>query len=720
MLIRNVKSRQDLENKLKQQAELLQTRINNEALLESVMKDYKNPYKPQALPPQYKTNNEIMRDSLTQQKEAIENIKSLGIDFSVASQITQDLTKLPDGDANIIKLNKNFPFIKKDITKKYNPKYLDSSIIIEYLKEYFAEIDSAIGVNIADEFVSKTPMNAYEKIPSSGLLATLNNEIKRIITDFVLQDVDELTNMVDHLEKMINVSPLGDELKAIDNFPIIERQRLNKQVSRLLTTYKIPSADTIIKILKGLDRDSGQGVDPSLMSSNISISQPDQTETIKNSLAILKNLLGHVSQVSLKNLEEFTNNIRSEIKTISGIESKIPSLGDEEIAIRTNVNKVHTYLTGKINTLGRENIVKRITDEKTGYTTKKGNTYLNQVATIDGNPPNKEHTNVIFELVNKGDQRGAHFVDTLKMVDKNDNMSDIDKSVVIDVDFDRFLKIARLSVRQDGKYDLILPGSPGHRSSEKDRRYTIGQLNKIVQSVEGDKEKIREKVESKHGYDPENVMDDRLIESQGFGLSKKIIKHFKKDEKEMMRLKKAYDKHLYNEEKVDKGFMSRKIKLGKGISIPKDEPKFKEFGKFIINYRQLMEDNVLNLRYPSMGNIPSIKPVNVDENYKEFIIDVLENGKVNKRHYQTLTETEKQHFSKIARMAKVLDVIGFKPDTDGQEDKDMKRLEILLGEVNAGNDNEKILKECKMLIKKYVANGRIDKNKGLQLLMDLE
>ena len=718
MLIRNVKSRQDLENKLKQQAELLQTRINNEALLESVMKDYKNPYKPQALPPQYKTNNEIMRDSLTQQKEAIENIKSLGIDFSVASQITQDLTKLPDGDANIIKLNKNFPFIKKDITKKYNPKYLDSNIIIEYLKEYFAEIDSAIGVNIADEFVSKTPMNAYEKIPSSGLLATLNNEIKRIITDFVLQDVDELTNMVDHLEKMINVSPLGDELKAIDNFPIIERQRLNKQVSRLLTTYKIPSADTIIKILKGLDRDSGQGVDPSLMSSNISISQPDQTETIKNSLAILKNLLGHVSQVSLKNLEEFTNNIRSEIKTISGIESKIPSLGDEEIAIRTNVNKVHTYLTDKINALNLKQLIARITDEKNNYTTKEGNTYLDQVATMDGNKPNKEKTNVVFELINKS-YKGMYSKAIYRI--EYDKKRDI-KLIKFDgagIDFDRFMGIARLGIKESGGLNPNIDYK-NKNNGLKYFRYTEDQLKKIVQSVEGDKEKIREKVESKHGYDPENVMDDRLIESQGFGLSKKIIKHFKKDEKEMMRLKKAYDKHLYNEEKVDKGFMSRKIKLGKGISIPKDEPKFKEFGKFIINYRQLMEDNVLNLRYPSMGNIPSIKPVNVDENYKEFIIDVLENGKVNKRHYQTLTETEKQHFSKIARMAKVLDVIGFKPDTDGQEDKDMKRLEILLGEVNAGNDNEKILKECKMLIKKYVANGRIDKNKGLQLLMDLE
>jgi hypothetical protein len=75
---------------------------------------------------------------------------------------------------------------------------------------------------------------------------------------------------------------------------------------------------------------------------------------------------------------------------------------------------------------------------------------------------------------------------------------------------------------------------------------------------------------------------------------------------------------------------------------------------------------------------------------------------------------------KIARGAKVVDILKIKPSEDDQEVKDMKRLELLFGEINAGNDNDKMLKECKTLIKKYVANGRINKNKGLEMLLELE
>ena len=60
------------------------------------------------------------------------------------------------------------------------------------------------------------------------------------------------------------------------------------------------------------------------------------------------------------------------------------------------------------------------------------------------------------------------------------------------------------------------------------------------------------------------------------------------------------------------------------------------------------------------------------------------------------------------------------PNDDDEEVKDIKRLELLFGEINAGNDNDKMVKECKMLIKKYIANGRINKNKGLEMLMELE
>ena len=106
MLIRNLTSKHDLENQRKLQAELLQIQIDNEALLEQRVKDYKNPNKPPPVPPQYKTTAEIQRDSLTQQRESIENLRSIGLDFAVASQVSQDLTKLPDGEANLVKLNK--------------------------------------------------------------------------------------------------------------------------------------------------------------------------------------------------------------------------------------------------------------------------------------------------------------------------------------------------------------------------------------------------------------------------------------------------------------------------------------------------------------------------------------------------------------------------------------------------------------------------------------
>ena len=50
MLIRNIKSNHDLETRKKLQAEILQMQIDNEALLEQRVGDYKNPNKPPPVP----------------------------------------------------------------------------------------------------------------------------------------------------------------------------------------------------------------------------------------------------------------------------------------------------------------------------------------------------------------------------------------------------------------------------------------------------------------------------------------------------------------------------------------------------------------------------------------------------------------------------------------------------------------------------------------------
>jgi hypothetical protein len=168
--------------------------------------------------------------------------------------------------------------------------------------------------------------------------------------------------------------------------------------------------------------------------------------------------------------------------------------------------------------------------------------------------------------------------------------------------------------------------------------------------------------------------------------------------------------------KHNKTFVGRRIKLGRGVAM-KELPTYREFGKYIVHYPQLINENILNLKFPSTGVIPQIRPVNIDDNYKDFFIDVLDTGKVNQKHYESLSDNEKTHFTKAARGAKLADVLKIKKrDSEGE---DMKRLELLFGEINAGNDNEKMLKECRELIKKFVSAGVISRNKGLEMLMEL-
>jgi hypothetical protein len=172
--------------------------------------------------------------------------------------------------------------------------------------------------------------------------------------------------------------------------------------------------------------------------------------------------------------------------------------------------------------------------------------------------------------------------------------------------------------------------------------------------------------------------------------------------------------------KVDgMGFMNRKIKIGKGIAV-EEQPRYKTFGKYIIHMPYLENDNVLNVKFQSMGSIPSIKPVSIDDNFKEFILDIMNTGSVNQKHYNSLTEPEKAHFHKIVKGAGLSNALKFKADDKIDDKKDIKRIDILVGQIVAGNDNDKVMKECKELIKKCVGNGSITRHRGMDLLFQIE
>jgi hypothetical protein len=171
------------------------------------------------------------------------------------------------------------------------------------------------------------------------------------------------------------------------------------------------------------------------------------------------------------------------------------------------------------------------------------------------------------------------------------------------------------------------------------------------------------------------------------------------------------------------GFKATRIpvgKVGKGVKLEKeDNPTYRQFGKYVIHIPHLVNNNTANFKYPSLGSIPSIKPQTVSEDYKDLILEVLQTGKLNKKELERLPQNEIKHFEKVAVGAGLVEQLGMKVGTTEEDKADAKRFEVLRGEYLAGNNNEKMIKELRMLITKFINNGRLHKTEGLNLLLEL-
>jgi hypothetical protein len=292
----------------------------------------------------------------------------------------------------------------------------------------------------------------------------------------------------------------------------------------------------------------------------------------------------------------------------------------------------------------------------------------------------------------------------------------------------------------------LIIGSEANIQAEPQYSKLLTRLDRTAKLQERSKieiDALRQVLQTDPQYDPVNNQQQRLLPQQGYGIRGGMVMCpavydpvMGKDGKMYNNkcqasvagagMKKADAIHIdinsHNGEGYKMsgdGFMHRKIKIGKGIEV-QEQPRYKTFGKYIVHIPHLENDNILNFKFPSMGSIPTLKPVSVDDNFKEFILDILNTGKVNQRHYDGLTDTEKAHFNKVIKGAGLANSLQFKNDNNIDEKKDIKRLDILMGEIEAGNDNEKLKKECKELIKKCVMNGSIPKHRGMDYLFQIE
>jgi hypothetical protein len=127
----------------------------------------------------------------------------------------------------------------------------------------------------------------------------------------------------------------------------------------------------------------------------------------------------------------------------------------------------------------------------------------------------------------------------------------------------------------------------------------------------------------------------------------------------------------------------------------------------------------LNVKYKSLGQVPKFKPIPVSDIFRDFILDLLENGKPNSRVYSQISPEERKYFEEMSIGAGVWNGLGLKRTTTSTDEEEAKRFELLKGELMAGNDNPKIVSELRRLVVKMMSDGRIRKSQGVDLLMEL-
>jgi hypothetical protein len=175
---------------------------------------------------------------------------------------------------------------------------------------------------------------------------------------------------------------------------------------------------------------------------------------------------------------------------------------------------------------------------------------------------------------------------------------------------------------------------------------------------------------------------------------------------------------------LGRGIMTRKYskkteaKVGRGLSI-KETPSYKQYGKYAIHIPQLEQQDILNVKYKSLGGIPKFKPVAVSDIFRDFILDLLETGKTNVRVYNQIPTEERKLFEEMSIGAGVWNSLGLKRTTTNTDDEENKRFELLKGEYTAGNNNPKVISELRRLVVKMIGDGRIRRSQGVELLMEL-
>ena len=116
---------------------------------------------------------------------------------------------------------------------------------------------------------------------------------------------------------------------------------------------------------------------------------------------------------------------------------------------------------------------------------------------------------------------------------------------------------------------------------------------------------------------------------------------------------------------------------------------------------------ILAIRKPSGTHVHEFKQHLISSKLKTLISDIIYEKKFNENDYQHLDDEEKKIFDDLLTLSKLdtsdsLKLYNHRKYNSDEIDRDVKRFNILRGEILAGNDSKEVVKEIKALLFKLL------------------
>lgn len=147
-------------------------------------------------------------------------------------------------------------------------------------------------------------------------------------------------------------------------------------------------------------------------------------------------------------------------------------------------------------------------------------------------------------------------------------------------------------------------------------------------------------------------------------------------------------------------------------------PKYVKLGRYLI-HKGKMADDIVSIRRPSgtfVGDFPSQR---VSQNLGKVFRSIIGGGVPAFNDLNSLNEEERVYLHKLAKSARIDDKLDIPAPKMEENEKDVRRFEILKGQIMAGQDNREMIKEFKLLLLKLSKKGLVPKGQVKDLLVDL-